>query len=392
MASIAQITHRLYTGDISYDFMKNRKIWYTFTGILLAICVLALAIFGLRLGVEFSGGTEFTVHNATVTDKTVDEYRTAVQALGLAEMDDLAVTTSATTSGTSEVHVQTRALTGDDLTVVRETLATQAGQDVDEVTYDSVGASWGAQITQKGLIALVVFLALVSVLIGVYFRDFKMAVAAILALMHDLLVTVGVYAIVGFSVTPATLIGMLTILGYSLYDTVVVFDKVRENVADIFNGRESYSELANKAVNQVLVRSLNTTIVGVLPVAALTFTGTFILGTGPLKDLGLALLVGMIAGTYSSIFIATPLLAQMREVEPAMVEHRKRIARRAAKQAWKAASEDTVPQTVASYETFKVTAAPSEADEVAEVGVVPVEAVQAVRSQPARRSRSQRKK
>ncbi len=199
------------------------------------------------------------------------------------------------------------------------------------MAYSLIGASWGQQISTQALIALAVFLALVMIFIWAYFREFKMSIAAIVALLHDLVITIGVYALVGFSVTPATMIGVLTILGYSLYDTVVVFDKIRENTHELTNSRLTYSVAANNAVNQTLVRSLNTTIVGVLPVAALLFTGWFILGTGPLKDLGLALFVGMIAGAYSSIFIASPLLAQMREADPDMVEHRERLARRAAR-------------------------------------------------------------
>ena len=177
-------------------------------------------------------------------------------------------------------------------------------------------------------VALAAFLVLVMLMIWAYFREFKMSVAAIVALIHDLILTVGIYALIGFTVTPASMIGVLTILGYSLYDTVVVFDKVRENVRDLRNSNRSYSEAANAAVNQVLVRSLNTTVIGVLPVAALLAAGALILGTGPLKDLGLALFVGMIAGAYSSIFIATPLLAQMKEAEPEMRQHRDRLARR----------------------------------------------------------------
>jgi preprotein translocase subunit SecF len=174
-----------------------------------------------------------------------------------------------------------------------------------------------------------VFLALVALVIWVYFRDAKMAAAALVALAHDLILTIGIYALVGFTVTPATLIGLLTILGYSLYDTVVVFDKVRENVRDIRSSTtRTYSEAANLAVNQVLVRSVNTTIIGVLPVAALLFAGAVILGEGPLKDLALALFVGMVSGAYSSIFIATPLLAQAKEREPDMKKVAARVMAR----------------------------------------------------------------
>ena len=200
------------------------------------------------------------------------------------------------------------------------------------MAYSLIGASWGGQITDRALIALGVFLLLVTLVIWAYFRNWKMSVAALVALLHDLVLTVGIYALVGFTVTPATVIGVLTILGYSLYDTVVVFDKVRENVRDLTSSaRQTYSEAANLAVNQVLVRSINTTIIGVLPVAALLFAGAFILGEGPLKDLALALFVGMISGAYSSIFIATPLLAQLKEREPEMQKLTKRVLARRAK-------------------------------------------------------------
>ena len=202
---------------------------------------------------------------------------------------------------------------------VRAAIAEEVGIPPDQVAYSLIGASWGDQITDRALIALAVFLALVALVIWAYFRNWKMSAAALIALVHDLVLTIGIYALVGFTVTPATLIGVLTILGYSLYDTVVVFDKVRENVRDLKSSTtKTYSEAANLAVNQVLVRSINTTIIGVLPVAALLFTGAVILGEGPLKDLALALFVGMISGAYSSIFIATPLLAQLKEREPEM--------------------------------------------------------------------------
>jgi preprotein translocase subunit SecF len=385
MAKQNSITHRLYTGQISYDFMKNRKIWYTFTGIILLICIGATLIKGLSFGIEFSGGVEFSVP-VTVSEDKLPEYKDAVVQVGLEDMDDLTITQTATA-----VLVKTRTLTEEETGKVKEALAATAGDDADEVTYRSVSGSWGQQITQQGLIALVVFLVLVSVLITAYFRDWKMAVAAILALMHDLLVTLGVYAIVAWSFTPSTLIGMLTILGYSLYDTVVVFDKVRENVADIFNGKETYSTLANRAINQVLVRSINTTIIGVLPVAALTFAGAFILGTGPLKDLGLALLVGMIAGTYSSIFIATPLLAQMREREPAMAEHRKRLVKRAQRQSWRK-DESAEPVSVAAAAPPKAIEITEDEDAASELAVVSAEQANFNRRQPTRSSRSKRKK
>ena len=229
--------------------------------------------------------------------------------------------------------MQTRTLDPvNEVPLVRTAIANEAGVPSDEVAYSLIGASWGGQITERALIALGVFLLLVTLVIWAYFRNWKMSIAALVALLHDLVLTVGIYALVGFTVTPATVIGVLTILGYSLYDTVVVFDKVRgERARSHLVGRQTYSEAANLAVNQVLVRSINTTIIGVLPVAALLFAGAFILGEGPLKDLALALFVGMISGAYSSIFIATPLLAQLKEREPEMQKLTKRVLARRAK-------------------------------------------------------------
>jgi preprotein translocase subunit SecF len=317
------LTHRLYTGDISYNFLGRRKIWYTISAIALIISVGAILIRGLDLGIEFRGGSDFQVPT-TVTATTVSDYREAVLATGVQALDSTVVTTV----GDSKVRVQTRSLNVADQTTVRAAIAQKAGKTSDEVAYQLIGASWGRQITQQAALALVVFLVLVGLLIWIYFRDAKMSIAALTALLHDLLITVGIYALVGFTVTPATMIGVLTILGYSLYDTVVVFDKIRENVGSMEIDKVTYSEAANKAVNQVLVRSLNTTIIGVLPVAALLFAGVFVLGSGPLEDLGLALFVGMIAGAYSSIFIASPILAQLREREPEMRLHRERVERR----------------------------------------------------------------
>ena len=253
----------------------------------------------------------------------------AVTNSGVPDLDDATVTTI----GNDQVRVQTRTLDPvNEVPKVRTAIADEAGVPSNEVAYSLIGASWGGQITDRALIALGVFLLLVTLVIWAYFRNWKMSVAALVALLHDLVLTVGIYALVGFTVTPATVIGVLTILGYSLYDTVVVFDKVRENVRDLTSSaRQTYSEAANLAVNQVLVRSINTTIIGVLPVAALLFAGAFILGEGPLKDLALALFVGMISGAYSSIFIATPLLAQLKEREPEMQKLTKRVLARRAK-------------------------------------------------------------
>jgi preprotein translocase subunit SecF len=268
----------------------------------------------------------------------------ALARTGLPELDDSIINTI----GDNQVRVQTRPLDSTtEVPVVRAAIAEEVGVAPDQVAYSLIGASWGDQITQRALIALAVFLALVGLVIWVYFRDVKMSAAALIALAHDLVLTVGIYALVGFTVTPATLIGILTILGYSLYDTVVVFDKVRENVRDIKSSTtRTYSEAANLAVNQVLVRSINTTVIGVLPVIALLFAGAVILGEGPLKDLALALFVGMVSGAYSSIFIATPLLAQLREREPDMKRLAARVAARRSKEERQARPVEPAPEEV----------------------------------------------
>ncbi|GAA3605136.1 protein translocase subunit SecF [Microlunatus ginsengisoli] len=332
MSKLSGIGHRLYVGEVSYDFIGHRRIWYTVSAALMVISIAAVAIFGLKWGIEFSGGADFQV-STTVTSTTVDDFRTAIENSGVPNLQDSTINTI----GNNAVRVQTRTLDPtQEVPKVRSAIAEEAGTTSENVAYSLIGASWGGQITQKALIALGVFLVLVTLVIWAYFRNGKMSAAALIALGHDLVLTVGIYALVGFTVTPATLIGVLTILGYSLYDTVVVFDKVRENTRDIKSSTtRTYGEAANLAVNQVLVRSINTTIIGVLPVAALLFAGAFILGEGPLKDLALALFVGMISGAYSSIFIATPLLVQMKEREPDMQKLSHRVANRRAREASK---------------------------------------------------------
>ncbi|MEN0071766.1 MAG: protein translocase subunit SecF, partial [Propionicimonas sp.] len=228
MARGTSFAHKLYTGEVSYDFVGKRKLWYTVSAVALLVCILAISIRGLNLGIEFRGGADFQAPT-TVTATTVDDVRTAIEDLGLPENDELTVTTI----GDSTVRIQTRSLSVEEVAEVAQAIADELGIPIDDVAYALIGASWGQQITQQALIALGVFLLLVMLLIWGYFRDYKMSVSAIVALLHDLLITVGVYALIGFSVTPATMIGVLTILGYSLYDTVVVFDKIKENVAGL---------------------------------------------------------------------------------------------------------------------------------------------------------------
>jgi len=323
MSKFSDLGHRLYTGEVSYDFIGHRRRWYILSGVLLLVSIVALLSRGLTLGIEFEGGAEFQAPTTVAAAQMEQPVRDALERSGVPNLNEAVVNTI----GSNQVRVQTRTLDSTtEVPLVRTAIGQAVGIPGDQVNYSLIGASWGGQITQRALIALIVFLVLVTLVIWIYFRDAKMSLAALVALLHDLVLTVGIYALVGFTVTPATLIGVLTILGYSLYDTVVVFDKVRENVRGVRTSTtKTYSDASNLAINQVLVRSINTTIIGVLPVAALLFAGTFILGEGPLKDLSLALFVGMVSGAYSSIFIATPLLAQLKEREPDMRRHRARV-------------------------------------------------------------------
>ncbi|HYP44559.1 MAG TPA: protein translocase subunit SecF [Propionibacteriaceae bacterium] len=330
MSRFSELGHRLYTGDVSYDFIARRRRWYLISAVMMAISLAALLGFRLTWGIEFSGGADFRA-NTQVTSSSVPQMRTALEGSGVPGLEEAAVTTI----NNNQIRVQTRPLNAvTEVPKVRGAIANEVGVKSEAVAYNLIGASWGSQITNRALLALAVFLVLVALVIWIYFRNGTMSAAALVALGHDLLLTIGIYALVGFTVTPATLIGVLTILGYSLYDTVVVFDKVRENVRDLKSSTvRTYSEAANLALNQVLVRSINTTIIGVLPVAALLFAGAVILGEGPLKDLALALFVGMIAGAYSSIFIAVPMLAQLKERDPELRKHASRVASRRAKEA-----------------------------------------------------------
>lgn len=381
------LAHRLYTGELSYDFIGKRKQWYIVSAAIVAICVLAIAIRGLNLSIDFTGGSEFTVPTQ-VTATTIDDYRNAVQDdSGLPDLGEVKVNTI----GEGQVRIQVRALNAEEINHMTSFLAERAGLETTEVTNNLIGPYWGQQITQQGLIALVVFLALVALMIAVYFRNWKMSAAALIALMHDLIVTVGVYAILQFAFTPATLIGVLTILGYSLYDTVVVFDKIRDNTQEMTKQNRTLAAASNLAVNQVLVRSINTTIIGVLPVAALLVAGVFILGTGPLKDLGLAMFVGMIAGAYSSLFLAAPMFVQMKEREPEIAAHTKRVTKRAAAkkdQPEAAASESRVGVT-AGAPLLSTTEAPLV--DPATLGAVRGEDLRA-RQQPRHSSRADRRK
>jgi len=319
MGRISTFGQHLYSGRVSFDFVGRRKLWYSISAAIVVLCAIAFVVRGFNMGIEFKGGVEFTAQVQKADANAVDDLTTAVEESGVTEAGDPIVNTS----GENSVRIQVRALTQDQASTIEESL-TEAGAT--EVSQNLVGPSWGKQVATKALTGLGVFLVLVILFIWAYFREWRMSVAAVVALAHDLLITAGVYAWSGFEVTPATVTGLLTILGYSLYDTVVVFDKVRENTRGILRSNtRTYAERANLAVNQTLVRSINTSITALLPVAALLLVGAAVLGTGPLKDLALALFVGMAAGTYSSICIATPMAVQLKDREPVIKAHTARV-------------------------------------------------------------------
>jgi preprotein translocase subunit SecF len=279
----------------------------------------ALLFSGLSLGIEFKGGSSYTVNKSGIA---VEEARSVVEATGIPGG------VIVQKIGDDKVKIQTGSLTVAQSNSVEDALVKAFNVPIESIDTQIIGPSWGKEITKKALYGLFGFLLVVVIFLAMTFEP-KMALAAILAVIHDVFITVGIYAVVGFDVTPATIIGFLTIMGYSLYDTVVVFDKVRENTKSIAaTGKSTYSDAANLAVNQTIVRSINTSIIALLPVASILFVGAGLLGAGTLKDLSLSLFIGLAVGTYSSIFIAPPFLASLREKEPAMIALRKRVEAR----------------------------------------------------------------
>ena len=309
MASLREIGNDLYNGKRSFDFVGRRKLWYIVAAIAVTLSVLLpVARGGFNFGIEFRGGSEFRFTNSQELSQqlAVDAVHEVVPEAQVA----------VTTVGIDSIRVQTEQLADIESEEVRQALAKAYSIPAEEVASSFIGPNWGADVTAQAIQGLVVFLVLVSVLMALYFRSWKMSVAALVALFHDLVLTAGIYGAVGFEVTPAAVIGFLTILSYSLYDTVVVFDKVRENTLEIeYSETRTFAEMVNLAVNQTLVRSVNTSIVAVLPVASILFIGSVLLGAGTLRDISLALFIGTIVGTYSSIFLAAPVYVHLRERE-----------------------------------------------------------------------------
>ena len=325
MSWIGNVGGRLYRGEVSFDFVGRRRLWYTISGLILVISLAALFGRGLNESIDFKGGSLFEFKAPHATEQQVNA--TVVNAGGGAG----AIIQTVGVGSHASWEVQTSKLSAPEANRVQDAIAANlhpvGGANAISSTFNS--PSWGSQISQKALEALIAFLIAIVIYLSIAF-EWKMATAALVALAHDIVITVGIYALAGFQVSPATVIGLLTILGYSLYDTVVVFDKVRENTAGLLGtNRSTYSQAANLALNQTLVRSINTSVIALLPVLAILITSVTLLGPGELEDLALVLFVGMLSGTYSSICIATPVLAALKEREPQYKALAKRVALRA---------------------------------------------------------------
>src|SRR6516225_4728368 len=321
MSRLGQIGGRLYRGEVSYDFVGHKRRWYTISAAILVISIVALLVRGLNFSVDFKGGAVFTFSAPSATQSQIADV------VAHEDVQGAVVQQLTGRLGNKTWQVQTNTLTSQETGKVESALTSQVGATGMSTSF--VGSSWGSQITTKAVQALIAFMIVIVLYLSIAF-EWKMAVAAFVALIHDLVIATGVYALTGFQVSPATVIGLLTILGYSLYDTVVVFDKVRENTAGLLaSSRSTYSQAANQALNQTLVRSINTSVIALLPVAAILVVSSTVLAPGELRDLSLVLFVGMLSGTYSSICIATPVLADLKEREPQYKALAKRVQLRA---------------------------------------------------------------
>ncbi len=341
---------RLYTGTGAFDVIGRRKVWFIVTGLIVAIAIAAIAIRGFTFGIDFKGGT--TVSMPAVGGITAQQVED-VYSKALGKGPEQVVMVGSGGSATAQIRSET--LTNEQTETLRTALFDafhpkgRDGQPSKQAISDSaVSSTWGGQITKKALIALVVFLVLVGLYIMIRYERY-MAIAALASLIFGLTTTAGVYALIGFEVTPATLIGLLTIMGFSLYDTVIVFDKVRENTQGFeHTTRRTFAEQANLAINQTFMRSINTTLISITPVLSLMIVAVWLLGVGTLKDLALVMLVGVVCGTYGSIFFATPLLVTLREHTEFVRTHTRRVLNRRQPGKLAEAGQDAEPEAVAA--------------------------------------------
>lgn len=306
------LARRLYRGETAFPLIQRRKRFYGISVVLVLIALVSMLVQGFNLGVEFKGGSTFQF---PANGHSAADARTTFERLNVGEV----ISQELGRPGTSakDIRVQTEPLNSEETDKAVAAIQKDFGiRDQNQINPASVGPAWGSQVTSKALQGLFAFLIAVIIYISIRFEP-KMAIAAIVALIHDLILAAGIYSLTQFEVTPSTVIALLTVLGYSLYDTIVVFDKVEENTRGLAGStRSTYSEAAELAVNQTFMRSINTSLIALLPVSGLLFVGAFLLGAGTLKDLSLALFVGLASGAYSSLFLATPLLADLKEREP----------------------------------------------------------------------------
>jgi preprotein translocase subunit SecF len=313
--------HQMRSGETHFNIVGRARRWFVISGILVVICIGSLGIKKINPGLEFRGGTAFTVESAS-RGVSVQDVRDELGKAGLSNE-------TVQKQGTRGFLIETEHLSAREQADATDAIAKILDVKRSEVNITDVGPKWGAQITSKAVRALIIFLIVVVIYLAIRLEP-KMSGSAMIALLHDMIITAGIYSLAGLEVTPSTVIALLTILGYSLYDTVVIFDRVKDRTASLSAaGRITYSEAANEALNHVLIRSLNTSMTALLPVGSLLFVGSFLLGAQTLRELALALFIGIAVGTYSSIFVATPALALWKEREPRWSTLRARVAARA---------------------------------------------------------------
>lgn len=334
MGKFSRLGNDLYNGQKSIDFVTKRAPWYGISAVLVIACLLVIFLKGLAFGVEFTGGTQFRVENlSSVSDAQAraDEVRESVVALNITDGGLPTVTTA----GSSSLVLELESVSNEDGNRIIDVITQETGVTEDDISVSDIGASWGREVAERALIGVAVFLLLVVLFIWIYFREWKMSVAAFVALAHDIAITIGIYALSGFPVTPAAVTGLLAILGFSMYDTVVVFDKVRENTTakELQRSKLSYAAASNLAVNQTLVRSINTSIVALIPIGSILVVSTIKLGESSLLDLALAQFVGMAVGVYSSVFLAPRVLVHLKSSEAKIQEADRRAKARARRDA-----------------------------------------------------------
>jgi preprotein translocase subunit SecF len=408
MGKFSRLGNDLYNGHRSIDFIGRKVVWYLVSVVLVLSAAGVVVTKGLNLGIEFTGGEQIavTLPSDQVTQATADRLREIVAGTDVAGADSPIVTTS----GDNRILIQTEELTAGETDVLAAAVSEDTGVSPSDLSISEISASWGSQVAERALIGVIVFLFLVVLFIWAYFRQWKMSIAALVALFHDITLTVGVYALSGFTVTPAAVTGLLAILGFSLYDTVVVFDKVRENTKNLRQRRMSYEQAANLAVNQTLVRSINTAIVALIPIGAILYVSAISLGASSLQDLALAQFVGMAVGVYSSIALAPRVLVHLKgtETEVKLAERR---AKARANQADRYATvpvftedlpvrdeDDLEDPDLSPDDEGPVTTGPRESEAMGRGRTAPSprrpvgESRSSGRQQPSRQTKSQRKK